>query len=106
MVKNDFLCIFFYADENVVKNMVSRLERIKSGLERSSLTSHLKMIGVSFLFMYDRDDTFSSMNVAMIDFGKVKFYEKPEDDFKTEWLFGLTNLIDLFKRYSARPSSS
>ena len=56
--------------------------------------------------MYDRDTTFSCMNVGMIDFGKVKWVEEANDDLKSEWLFGLTNLIDLFKRYSKRPGST
>lgn len=95
-----------YADECFAKQMVSRLERIKQALEKSTLTSHLRMIGVSLLFMYDRDTTFSCMNVGMIDFGKVKWVEEANDDLKSEWLFGLTNLIDLFKRYSKRPGST
>jgi len=95
-----------YADESFAKQMVSRLERIKQALEKSILTSHLRMIGVSLLFMYDRDTTFSCMNVGMIDFGKVKWVEEADDDLRSEWLFGLTNLIDLFKRYSKRPGST
>ena len=95
-----------HSNISIVRQMIARLERIKIGLEKSPLISHLKMIGVSLLFIYDRDETFGSMNVGMIDFGKVKYLEETDDCLREEWLFGLGNLIELFKRYSQRPSSS
>lgn len=91
-----------HASQDVVKIMVSRLEHIKRNLQISPLSKHLKMVGVSLLFMYDRDDClphYATTSIGMIDFGKVKYIEEPTTDLQYEWLFGLGNLIELFKQY-------
>lgn len=102
-----FLC----NKRNLNQELLNRLKRIRTYIEKSNFFQSHEIIGSSILIIYDEDN----VGAWLIDFAKSRPLENMEIDHRREWtqgnheeglLFGLDELIKVFEKVCSEKSNN
>lgn len=93
------------------QELLNRLKRIRTYIEKSNFFQSHEIIGSSILIIYDEDN----VGAWLIDFAKSRPLENMEIDHRREWtqgnheeglLFGLDELIKVFEKVCSEKSNN